>query len=450
MARLLSKPVWSEGMYLGPHHFQAQGRCFEDSLNFITQSLWSDAYGFSILQIDDDQLRNGSLSIRSARGLFEDGLAFDLPASDAAIPSREFGSLFSPAADHLTIHLAIPADLPDGRNISLSDGPDFARYRAVDRVLPDETTGRDARTIKLGQKNLLLLAEAELTGRLRSLPIARALRDGAGRFEPDPSFVPPCLDLRASGFLTAMLRRLTEILEEKSTVLSLDVRPGGGGFQAGLSARQVDEFWFLHALNSNLSVLRHSLMSSHSHPRDLFREMLRLGGALCTFGLEVHPRSLPMYDHRDVGVCFAALDEHIRRHLEIMIPTRAIAIPLLKGESSLYLGEIKDERCIGPSRWILEVRARMGEADLIVRVPRLVKVCSARFVSKLVDRALPGMTLTHLTVPPAEIPSNVESQYFVIDRAGPCWEDLVKIRRIGIHVPAEIASPEMKLFVLLN
>jgi len=26
--RQLTKPIWSEGMYLGPHHFQAQSRVF--------------------------------------------------------------------------------------------------------------------------------------------------------------------------------------------------------------------------------------------------------------------------------------------------------------------------------------------------------------------------------------------------------------------------------------
>ena len=44
--KTLTKPVWSEGMYLGPHHFQAQNRYFEDALNFVTESLWRDAHGF--------------------------------------------------------------------------------------------------------------------------------------------------------------------------------------------------------------------------------------------------------------------------------------------------------------------------------------------------------------------------------------------------------------------
>ncbi len=101
--KLLNKPVWAEGMYLGPHHFQAQSRYFEDSLNFVTTSLWRDAYGFAGLQFDSDALRNGTLALTNGRGLFEDGLAFDLPGSDAAPPPREFARSVFPgrrSSDH--------------------------------------------------------------------------------------------------------------------------------------------------------------------------------------------------------------------------------------------------------------------------------------------------------------------------------------------------------------
>src|SRR5580704_12449780 len=111
---LLNKPVWAEGMYLGPHNFQAQNRYFEDSLNFVTTSLWRDAFGFAGVQFDHDALRNGTLALTHARGLFPDGLAFDLPGSDAAPAPREFAALFSPVADQLTMHLAIPVALSDG------------------------------------------------------------------------------------------------------------------------------------------------------------------------------------------------------------------------------------------------------------------------------------------------------------------------------------------------
>lgn len=461
--KLLSKPVWAEGMYLGPQHFQAQSRYFEDSLNFVTESLWRDAYGFAALQIDADALRNGTLSVSHARGLFADGLAFDIPGSDGAPTPRAFNTLFSPVADHLTMHLAIPAATAEGRTTDDGGGSaalemgsggagknGHVRYRSVERPLPDENTGLDERPIKIGNKNFSLLAEAEVTAKYATLPLLRVVRDGSGHYEADPGFVPPCLSLGASDYLTETLRRLVDILDEKSAVFAREQQHANGAFQAGMSARLVAQYWFLHALNSNVAGLRHFLLSNRVHPQDLFREMSRLGGALCTFGLETHPRDLPVYDHANMGPAFAALDEHIRRHLEIVMPSKAITIPLLQVEPTLFNGEVRDERCVGPSRWILEVSSPIGEADLITRVPQLVKVCSARFVPELVKRALPGLILKHLPVPPAEISARVESQYFVINRSGPCWEHLVQTRQAGAYVPGEIPSPEMNLIVLLE
>jgi type VI secretion system protein ImpJ len=459
--KLLTKPVWSEGMYLGPHHFQAQNRYFEDSLNFVTTSLWRDAFGFAGIQFDHDALRNGTLALTHARGLFSDGLAFDLPGSDAAPAPREFAPLFSAVADHLTMHLAIPAALADGKNTFVpnvtgggtSSTPTMLRFQGTDLILPDQNTGLDEKPIQIGSKNLRLLAEAELSNpntEFISLPIVRILRDGSGHFEPDPTFVPPCLALSASPALIDMLRRLIEILDDKSTIFTQEQQSSSGVFQAGMSARHVAQYWFLHALNSNVSSLRHILLARHLHPQELFREMSRLGGALCTFGLEVHPRSLPAYDHSQLGTCFAALDEHIRRHLEIVMPSKAIKIPLKAVESFLYNGDIKDERCIGPARWILEISSPIGEADLIARVPKLAKICSARFVVELIKRALPGLPVNHLTVPPPQIAARVESQYFAINRGGPCWESIMQTRQIGVYVPAEIPTPEVSVIVLLD
>ena len=235
--------------------------------------------------------------------------------------------------------------------------------------MPDQNTGLDEKLIKIGRKNLLLLAEEEMTDRFVSLPLVRVTRDGSGHFESDPAFVPPCLSLSASPTLTNMLRRLIDILDEKSTVFSNEQQQRTGVFQAGMSARHVAQYWFLHALNSNVAILRHFLLSNHVHPQELFREMSRLAGALCTFGLEVHPHSLPKYDHPNSWESFAPLDEHIRRHLEVVMPSKAIRIPLQSVESFLYNGEIKDERCLGPARWILEIHSHIGEADLIVQVP---------------------------------------------------------------------------------
>lgn len=447
--RRLNKPVWSEGMYLGPHQFQLQNRYFEDTLSFVTESLWRYPWGFAGLEFDPEALRNGTLSVTYARGLFEDGLAFDLPASDPKPQALDFSAHFSPVADHLTLCLAVPRLTPDGANTSAT-GDATARYLSAEQPFSDQNTGRDEKPIQVGRKNLRLVAESDLSPDLVSLPVVRVVRDGSGHYQADSSFMPPCLSAGASPALTQMLQRLIEIIDEKSTVFLGEQQQRHGVFEAGMSGRHVAQYWFLHALNASVGVLRHFLLSQHTHPEEIFREMSRLGGALCTFGLEIHPRSLAAYDHAAPGPCFASLDEHIRRHLEIVMPSGAIRIPLRMAENSLWLGEVGDERCLGPGRWIMEIDSPLGEAKVIAQTPQLTKICSARFVTELIRRALPGMNLRHLSVPPPQIAARVESQYFSVERGGPCWEHIVQTRQVGIYIPADIPVRALSLLVLLD
>src|SRR5438552_13620797 len=96
--RNLSRVVWSEGMYLGPHHFQAQNRYFEDSIHFATSSLWFSSYGLAGLELDAEGLQNGTVTVVHARGIFPDGLAFNMPESDPLPEPRPIAGLFPPAA----------------------------------------------------------------------------------------------------------------------------------------------------------------------------------------------------------------------------------------------------------------------------------------------------------------------------------------------------------------
>jgi type VI secretion system protein ImpJ len=83
-------------------------------------------------------------------------------------------------------------------------------------------------------------------------------------------------------------------------------------------------------------------------------------------------------------------------------------------------------------------------------VPRLVKICSKEFVPKLVARALPGLTLRHLPVPPPAISPRVDMQYFAMDKAGACWDHMVATRRLGVYVPGELPEPYIQLLVVLE
>ncbi|MGD8319975.1 MAG: type VI secretion system baseplate subunit TssK, partial [Gemmatimonadota bacterium] len=180
---------------------------------------------------------------------------------------------------------------------------------------------------------------------------------------------------------------------------------------------------------------------------------------LCTFSLDAHPRELPSYDHEDLEECFTALEAHVRRHLEVVLPTNRVAVPLVQTDEPLYTGTVTDPRCFRPNaRWYLGIRSKAGTAKLAADVPRLVKVCAARHVMRLVREAFPGMALTHVPSPPSELSPRIGSVYFEIQKDEPCWTTIQDVSeeeseergRVGAYVPDAVSDPELELVVVLE
>ena len=447
--KLLSHVVWSEGMYLSPLHFQTQSRCFEDSVTFLISTLWSDPWGLSYVALDAEAIRNGRALLSQASGIFPDGLVFDLPSSDAAPEARDLSDLFRPTDASLILHLAVPRRPTSGQTCDVAGQSAGFRYSVATRLTRDDTNGVDERELAFGRKNLLIVSEAEVSPELVTIPLARVVRDGRGHFVFDLEFMPACIRIGASEALMLLLKRLIESIGEKIGTLARSAQRRGR-FEAGTSALDVSNYWFLHALSTAAPVLRHLHGTNHAHPEEVFVELSRLAGALCTFAADSEISELPAYDHCDPGTAFRELDAHIRRHLEIVVPTNFVALQFKKTAPYIYEAEIADERCLRRSRWILGIRSSLGEADLIGMTPRLIKVCSARFVPELVRRAVPGLVMHHLPVPPSAIRADADKQYFSIELTGPCWDHIQQTRRVGIYVPGEIAEAEFDLSVVVE
>lgn len=448
--KALSRVSWFDGMHLAPHHFQTQNRYFEDSMQFATLSLWRHSYGLLASKIDVDALAHGTVSLNLARGIFPDGLLFQMPECDALPESRQIAEIFPPTRDSLVVMLAVPIQKRDGPNcaMSLSDVDKPLRFTAESFSLTDENTGGDELPVQLGRKNIRLLMDTEPVQEFTVLPIARILRSHTGQFVLDPSYIPPCLQISASARIIWLLDRLTDIMEVKSQ--SLVAPREKAEASSSYSTKDIASFWFLHTVNCSLNILRHELHSKHGHPEQVYLELLRLAGALCTFALDAHPRRLPAYDHANLGQCYALLDQHIRQHLEMIIRTNCIAVPLKRMQDYFFGGSIPDSRCFGPSRWILSIRASMGHAELSARAPELVKVCSQKFIQELVRRGVPGLAVTHVPVPPAAISARVETQYFELNKSGGCWTNIQDTKGFGVYIPGEFPSPEIELLVVLD
>src|SRR6476619_5193914 len=80
-----NRVLWSEGLFLRPHHFQQQDRYHEHLLEQRLDSQLAYGYGFVELLLDRELLKLGKLGLASASGIMPDGTPFSLP-EDGPLP----------------------------------------------------------------------------------------------------------------------------------------------------------------------------------------------------------------------------------------------------------------------------------------------------------------------------------------------------------------------------
>lgn len=445
--RRLSPVIWREGMHLAQHHFQLRDRYFEDSADFAFSSLFFRPYGLTGLDLDHEALLNGTVDVTHARGVMPDGTAFSIPDDPPPAP-LDVEEGFSPTREAHLVYLTLPAHRPSGANVAIDgSGPEGdARYEPEERSVYDETTGQDETDVTVGRKNFRLDLEGEREEDRVDLPIARVRRNRSGEFVYDSSYVPPVLQIDASRRLQELLERLIEVLAAKSDALSTDAAAAGAGME--MASDEVARFWLGHTVSSSVPPLRHHLESGDSHPEEVYRELARLGGALCTFAMNSDPDDLPAYDHEDLEGCFEALDRHVREHLDVAFPKRAIRIPLEPVKRYFSKGAVEDRRCLGDALWFLGVKVSGSRRDIVEDVPTLVKICSQKHIERLVRTAHSGLEIEHAPSPPAAIARQPGMEYFRIETSGPCWTSIVDTEEVGVYAPEALEEVDIEIAVV--
>lgn len=445
---LLEPVIWAKGTFLTPQYLQAQDRYLEDSLQFQIQALNFRPWGFRSLRLDQQALGSGTLALSEASGILPDGLLFDIPGSDAAPPPRSIAEHFHPDQDTLDVFLAIPHYRDQGLNVASPKREVESRYRAEVEVFRDENTGQAEKPVLMARKNFRLLVEGDKLEGSSVLRIGTVRKTPAGLYALEPHFVAPLLDVAGSDYLVSIARRLVELLSAKSSTLAGTRRQRNQSL-ADFSSSDIANFWLLYSVNTWLPVFRHLYESTGHHPEALFSAMTGLAGALTAFSTRIQPRDLPRYDHEDLGRCFTDLDEKLRLLLETVVPSHFVSLPLKLVQPNIYAASLDREDYLKNTRMYLAFSADIGQAELISRTPHLVKLCSADLIDHLVQRALPGIPLTHVPSPPSAIPVKLNYQYFSLSSAGGAWEAVKKARNVAAYVPGEFLDPQLELIILL-
>ena len=302
---------------------------------------------------------------------------------------------------------------------------------------PASTNGRCA----WAARTFRLIFDTEPAGDLQTLPLARVIRDDSGHFAYDPHFVPPVVQLGASGPLLKLVQRLIEILDDKSATMSR-----AEAARSEFATREIANFWLLHAVNSALAPLRHQLVAKRGHPEELVRRAVAPGrSALCTFA-PIPPAQPAALRSRESERLLRQARPAYPRAPGDHRPHQCVTIPLRQARTIFYEGEITDQRCSAAPLGLRHPRRHRRSRDHGPRPAArqdLHSAVRARAGQARAARHGPDTPSGSAAVDPAR----VETQYFGVSRSGPCWDHMVQTRRIGVYVPGEFPDAEVELYV---
>ncbi len=448
--RSKSKILWSEGMFLTPHHFQQWEEYQEETLGFRLKSLIPFGWGLTELEINVEGLANGHFSLLKCSGLFPGGTVFNIPGADEGVPARLLKEVLDPSTNTLDVFLVLPVKNSASRNLSEDSGDPSrtTRYRKDSINVVDLNTGENERELLVARNNLNLLFSGEPIGNYDFIQIARLKQEGDGTVILDGTYIPPCIHVSCSPTLMNMIRRLSEVLHAKSSSLCEERSQRTTG-RVDFSSSDLGNFWLLHTVNSFIPILDHYNRSPQIHPETLFNTLAQLAGALTTFSPSIQPGDLPGYDHNNLSKTFLDLEASIQELLKAVVPTGAVQISLDKESDSKFIASIPSDQLISDSQIFLAARADLPDSQLIEELPRQAKISSVDQINSLLGLALPGVLLRHRSAPPSPLRVKLGYQYFRFEEhedseSRKHWDAICKSRTLAIRVPGQ-RFPGLKL-----
>ena len=434
-----ARVIWSEGLFLRPHHFQQQERFFESLLDSRLGPLHGFAYGFKRLVIDQPLLLQGKLALSSAEGLLPDGTPFSLPSDATQLAPLDVAE---GVRDEM-VYLSGVLRRPGQKTAVLEEGKRRTRFIGRDTTVSDAVLGFDSEAeLKVGVLSLSLNLASTIDGELASMPIAR-IRERKGQVvELDDQFVPPLLDMQAHPKARSWLEELYGLVKQRGDALAARVgAPGTKG------VADFADFILLLACNRYQPLLDQFRHTTPLHPLHVFNELLKLAGECATFLPERRSPVFERYDHNALSDTFIPVVEAIRRTMAAVLEQTAVQIPLTQVAKGLYGADIADVRLITSGYFVLSASAQVPREALRTTLPTQIKIGPPDKIRDLVMTAVPGIRIEPIDAP-RQIPFHANFSYFQLDSQSEFWDSVKTSRRLAIYVAGELPGIELQFWAI--
>jgi type VI secretion system protein ImpJ len=442
------KPIWTEGLFLSQHHFQAQDLYHELLVRDRIAAIRRFDWGVLKLEIDDRLLQAGQFRLQRLEAVWPDGMVVRCggPSDEPPPEARSFEAQFGPERTVLDVHVGVPAESSAAGNVAAPGEPAaLRRFSRGSRSVADFNTGGAIQEVEVATPNLRIFFGSEPREKMSSLPVAQLVRQAGGRVIVRDNYVPPVLRISAAPFLTSGLKRVL------AAMTSLQEELAGKRKQRNVASVEfhhadATQFWLLHTLNGAIPVLAHLLDTQSAHPEEVFLALSSLVGQLCTFAPNTSPTSLPRFNYNELGEVFEALFALAISLLKVAIVPGYAEIPLERRADGSFVGRISEPRLLN-HEFFVAVKTNQPDAVVRERVPALLKVAAWDQIQEALNAAGYGVRCEVDFQPPSALPIKPGVCFFRLIRQGSYWEGIAKTRTLCLYIPREAGWGDLLLSV---
>jgi type VI secretion system protein ImpJ len=294
--------------------------------------------------------------------------------------------------------------------------------------------------------------EKEEIGDYDLIPVGQLERFGEEiRFSS--RYAPPALILNASETLSKIVKEIRDQITARAHHLE-EFKTQRGIHTAEFGSRDMVYLLALRSLNRYAPLLAHLTEVRQVHPWSVYGLLRQLIGELSSFSERVNVLGemdrvplLPPYDHLNLWDCFAAAQSLITQLLDEITAGPDYVIRLLF-DGTYFASELAPVIFEGRNRYYLVFRTDTDPKFVLSSLASIIKISSREQLPILIARALPGISLEHLPVPPQELPRRAHCIYFQIDHHGDHWGLIEKGRNIAMYWDTAPEDLEVELMVV--
>ena len=438
---VFGKPIWTQGMFMRPQHFQQQERYWETFVRDRVSGRWDDGWGLRRLEIDSAGLEIGRFEVVRFAAVLPDGTPLGAPGIADLPPPRAFGA----EAQGKRVMLALPIRHSDAAEVSAGESPGVGqRWRRCSVSLRDSTSDDEEYCeVQLGRLAPVLLLEGEPRDTHVTVPIARIATATENEITLDENYLPPVTDCQNHPGYMRTLRDIRSLLHRRGEHLATQIDPNTA---VGMS--DMLDFLLLQLINRHETAFAHMIQLQRLAPERAYAATARLAGELSTFLPERRAKPPPAYDHADPGPGWQELVRTVTSALGRISDRHGVELPLQRQSNGAQMAAVHDRGLLDSGRFVVVVRSNAPTMITAGQIERRLKVCSMESVREIIALQLSGIPCNVVSVVPRGLPYYPDATYLEVDRTAPMWKEVRSSGTLAIYIAGATVGFDLRLWAL--